>query len=287
MPGVLTGDRALAQAGIGDGTHYIAERVSGDRFEPVDGAVNTVACWGDTGTVRDDPERAAETADGTRATPERRGHHWGTVCPTDPDYRSALLDRLERIGAVGDVRLTTLGFPGERFCRCSRCERRFAASDYDDRAAWRTAVITSFVEAAAERVEESLVATLYPDPHPGHLRDRAGLDPAALSPHVDGFLVPLCGMGYETTYWVDSLARGFATRLDDLDVSYAVQLSADGTDVDRLVDLVGIVGRHADDVVIGTRRTDSGDVRAVVERLRDAAGQPGREPQRAAPNQTP
>lgn len=285
MLGVLTGDRDLAEEGLGGGTHFLAERVGGDRLEPVGDAVNAIACWGDTRAVRDDPDRAAEAADGTRATPDARGHHWGTVCPTDPDYRAALLDRIRRVGAVGDVRLTTLGFPGDAFCRCARCERRFADSDHADRTAWRTETITSFVAAAAGRVEGSLLATLYPDPHPGHLRERAGLDPTALAPHVDGFLVPLCGMGYATTYWVDALARGFASRLDGIDASLSVQLSADGADADRLVDLVGIIGRHAEEVVLGARRADADVVREVTDRVRGAEG--AAEPPWAPPNQTP
>lgn len=283
MLGVLTGNRDLAEEHIGDVTHYLVDRVSGDRAKPIDDAVNAVACWGDSATIRDEPARAAVTADGTRATPAARGHHWGTVCPTDPDYRSALLERIERVGMVGDVRLTTLGFPGDDYCRCARCERRFVASDRADWTAWRTETITSFVEAAAGRAEGALLATVYPDPHPGHLRERAGLDPEALAPYVDGFLVPLCGIGYATTYWVDSLARGFASRLDGLDASLTVQLSADGADADRLVDLVGIVGRHVDQVVLGTRRADA--VREVANRARDA--QETVTPPQAAPNQTP
>lgn len=284
MLSVLTGDRALAEEGIGDVTHFLADRVSGHRLDPVNGAMNAVACWGDTRLTHDEPERAAVTADGTRATPEARGHHWGTVCPTDPDYRAALLDRIGRVGDAGDVRLTTLGFPGEAFCRCKRCTRRFEASPHVDWVDWRTAEITALVEAAADRVEGSLQATLDPDPYPGHLRDRAGLDPAALAPHVDGFLVPLCGMGYATTYWVDTLASGFAARLADLDARFAVQLSADGAEPDRLVDLVGIVGQYADEVVVGTQAADADVVREVHRRV---GGGQAATTRSAAPNQTP
>jgi len=53
--------------------------------------------------------------EGTRAAPIQRGHHWGTVCPTDPDYRENLPEPDQTIGNVGDVRLTTPGFPGTEF----------------------------------------------------------------------------------------------------------------------------------------------------------------------------
>ncbi|WP_436923672.1 hypothetical protein [Halosimplex amylolyticum] len=267
MYGVLTADADLASEGVGDNTYYFAERVSGARRDPVDGVVNSVACWGDTETVRESPERAAVASDGTRAAPDVDGHHWGTVCPTDPDYRAALLDRIADVGSVGDVRLTTLGFPGADFCRCDRCERLFAESDSDDRAEWRSSVITEFTAEAADLVDGEVIATLYPDPYPGHLRERAGLDPAALAEHVDGFLVPLCGTGYETTYWVESLARGFDSAVGGLDASLTFQLSTSGAQAERLAELARRLDEHADGVVFGTHRTDADLIRDVLAEL--------------------
>ena len=270
MHGILTADRDLARADLGDVTHFFADSVDGTRREPLADAVNSIACWGDTATVRDEPARAAVTADGTRATPDADGHHWGTVCPTDPDYRAALLERIERVGAVGDVRLTTPGFPGASFCHCERCDREFAASDHEERDAWRTAVITDFVAAAAECVEGDLLATLYPDPYPGNLRERAGLEPSALAPFVDEFVVPLCDVGYGTTYWVESLARGFARELEGLAVDLTIQLSADGVDADRLVGLTQQLEAQADTIVYGTYPDDADTVRDVIRRVCEA-----------------
>ena len=270
MYGILTADPDLARADLGDVTHFFADSVDGTRREPLAGAVNSIACWGDTATVRDEPERAAVTADGTRAIPDTDGHHWGTVCPTDSDYRDGLLERLERVGAVGDVRLTTPGYPGASFCHCERCERQFNASDYAERDAWRTAVITDFVAAAAERVEGDLLTTLYPDPYPGNLRERAGLEPSALAPFVDGFVVPLCDVSYGTTYWVESLARGFARELEGLDADFTIQLAADGVDADRLVGLTQQLEAHADAVVYGTYPDDAETVKDVIRGVREA-----------------
>ncbi|WP_435181021.1 hypothetical protein [Halorussus sp. AFM4] len=274
MYGILTASPDLAREGVGDFVHFVADDVSGRRSDPHGGAINSVACWGDTLAVRDDPDRAAVAADGTRATPGAEGHHWGTVCPTDPDYRAGLLDRIEAVGAAGDVRLTTVGFPGAEFCRCSRCERRFAASDRDDRVAWRTEAITRFVREASDRAAGDLLVTLYPDPYPGNLRERAGLDPTSLDPHVDGFLVPLCGIGYETTYWVESLARGFARELGELDASLTVQLSAAEADADRLVDVTRQIDPHADAVVFGTDEESADTAREVLDRCETAGAPP-------------
>lgn len=134
--------------------------------------------------------------------------------------------------------------------------------------------ITGFVATARDRVAGDLVATLYPDPYPEHLRARAGLDPGALAPHVDGFLVPLCGVGYETTYWVETLARGFASELDGLDVPLTVQLSAGEVDADRLVGLTRRVEPHAEAVVYGTHRADVEAVRETIRRLEATAAAP-------------
>ncbi|WIV66339.1 hypothetical protein [Natrialbaceae archaeon AArc-T1-2] len=269
--GILTDDADLARADLGDVTYYFTDQVDGSREEPLEGAVSSVACWGDTETVRENPDRAAVAADGTRATPAARGQDWGTVCPTDPDYRADLLERIAEAGATGDVRLTTLGFPGAEFCHCQRCDRLFADSAHDDREDWRADVITGFVAEAADRVAGELIATLYPDPYPGALRERTGLDPGALASHVDGFLVPLCGAGYGTTYWVESLASGFDRELAGLDAEFAIQLSTDGVEIDRLVDLTHRLEAavDVDSVVYGAYGSDRETLRDVIGRLRE------------------
>ncbi|MDG5758704.1 hypothetical protein QA600_05060 [Natronococcus sp. A-GB1] len=267
MYAILTDDRDLARAGIGDRCYYFTKYVDGRRQEPLEGAVSSVACWGDTATVRDEPKRAAVDADGTRAAPDVEGHHWGTVCPTDPDYRQGLLERLG--GIEGDVRLTTLGFPGPGFCRCERCERQFEASEFGEREAWRADVLTTFVAAVATRVGGDLTATLYPDPYPGNLRARTGIEPEALATHVDGFLVPLCDPGYGTSYWAESLARGFARRLAEFEVSLSIQLSGAEIDPERLAGVTRRVEPHADEIVYGTHPEDAETVREAIERLRE------------------
>ncbi|MXV61660.1 hypothetical protein GS429_06200 [Natronorubrum sp. JWXQ-INN-674] len=274
MFGILTDDPELARSDIGDVTYYFTNYVDGTCQPPLDGAISSVACWGDTATVSDEPDRAAVAADGTRAASDVEGHHWGTVCPTDPDYRAEVLERIGRVGAAGDVRLTTLGFPGASFCHCDRCDRLFAASEFADRNAWRTSVITEFVADAADCVAGDLVTTLYPDPYPGNLRERAGLDPRALASAVDEFLVPLCGVSYETTYWVESLARGFARELEGVDATVTIQLATDGIDADRLVGLTRQLEPHAKTIVYGTHPDDEAVVREVIRRVRDAETAP-------------
>ncbi|MFC3958811.1 hypothetical protein [Halovivax cerinus] len=266
---LLTGDEGLARDAPTAVVSYFVDRVDGTRTEPIADTTSVVACWGDTAVTASDPDRAAVAEDGTRATPDTEGHHWGTVCPTDDGYRAALLDRIETVGASGDVRLSTVGFPDEAFCHCDRCEERFAASGFSTWAGWRANVVTDVVADAATRVDGDLSVTLFPDPYPGASRDRTGLDPAALEPHVDGFHVPLCG-DYGTPYWVRTLARGFGAELGGLEADVSMQLSVAGSPADRLVDVTRMVAPHCDSVVYGTFPDDADTVVEVLERVESA-----------------
>jgi hypothetical protein len=79
---------------------------------------------------------------------------------------------------------------------------------------------------------------------------------------VDEFVVPLYASSYGETYWVESLVRGFADRLD---APLAVELYAAGADVDALVAATETVSPHADHVYFGY---ESGAARATLRRMR-------------------
>ncbi len=269
MYGILTSEKALVDAFADAVVHYSTDDVSANKRPPLENVINTVACWGDTAAVRADPSLAAQTADTTRAEPETEGHHWGTVCPTNETYRTTLLERISTVGGVGALRLTTPGFPGTQFCRCESCERKFNASDIDDWQAWRARTITQFIRDVRSHCTDELYVTAYPDPYPGNLRGRTGLDPKELAALVDGFVVPLCSISYETTYWVESLARGFARELDALDIPLTVQLSASNVRVDRLVDVTRQISPYADSVIYGTTTDTAEVVREVIRQCAD------------------
>ncbi len=99
------------------------------------------------------------------------------------------------VDANEDVRLDDVGFPRAEYCHCGICERSFEESEYEDRFEWRASVITEFVAEAADRIPGRVFHTL-PDPYPGHLYERAGIDLEAISEYVDEFVVPL----YDTAY---------------------------------------------------------------------------------------
>jgi hypothetical protein len=174
------------------------------------------------------------------------------------------------VAANDDLRLDDVGFPRPEYCRCDRCERRFAEwadergreQTEEARFEWRAEVITDFVERAAERVPGRLYLTLFPDPYPGHLYKRSGLDLDALSEHVDEFVVPLYDMAYSTTYWLKTIASGFETRLD---VPFSVELYAVDVDLENLLNAAEVAGHYGESVLFGY---DGGQARGAVRRLR-------------------
>jgi len=236
--------------------------VTGRATTPVDGAVNMISCFGDTAAVEGDSSLAPVSADGERATREREYFDWDYVCPTDDTYREGILEMLDdAVEANEDVRLDDVGFPREEYCHCERCTHRFEASEFEDRTQWRAQVITDFVAQARERVPGDLYLTLYPDPYPGHLLERSGIDLDALSEYVDEFVVPIYDMAYETTYWVEVIASGFEDRLE---VPFSIELYAINIDLDNLVHATEVVEAYGKSVLFGYQ---AGNGRAVIRRM--------------------
>ena len=250
---------------------YEVKDVTGRASDPVAEGINMVSCFADNAVAEADPELVPVSDSGERATRDRPYFDWDYVCPSHEAYREGLLEIVEEAAAVRpDVRLDDVGFPREGYCHCDRCERAFAESDRDDWRAWRASVITDFVAAARERVPGDLYVTLYPDPYPGHIYDRAGLDVDALAAHVDEFVVPLYDMAYSTTYWLEVLAKGF---VDELDRPFSVELYAVNVDVDDLVHATEVAAEYGERVLFGY---DASNARATVRRMR-ADARDGRE----------
>ncbi|WP_267163138.1 hypothetical protein [Halovenus salina] len=236
--------------------------VTGRATTPVGGAVNMISCFGDNAAVEGDTSLAPVSEDGERATREREYFDWDYICPTDDTYREGILEMIDdAVEANEDVRLDDVGYPREEYCHCDRCTRRFEASEFDDRTQWRAQVITDFVAQARERVPGDLYLTLYPDPYPGHLLERSGIDLDALSEYVDEFVVPIYDMAYETTYWVEVIASGFEDRLE---VPFSIELYAINIDLDNLVHATEVAEAYAKSVLFGYQ---AGSGRAVIRRM--------------------
>ncbi|EMA44714.1 hypothetical protein [Halococcus saccharolyticus] len=241
---------------------YEVKSVSGQAREPIAAATSMISCHADTAAADASPELVPVTEDGEIATRERQYFDWGYVCPTHPDYREGLLETIaDAADASGDVRLDDVGFPRPEYCFCDRCVEQFEESAYDDRFAWRASVVTEFVSEAADQVGGDLSLTLHPDPYPGHLHGRSGLDLDALSEYVDEFVVPLYDTAYGTTYWLESLASGFR---DALDAPLAIELYAVDVDIENLVHAAEVADAYATDVLFGY---DASNAQAAIRRL--------------------
>ncbi|MFB6301128.1 MAG: hypothetical protein ABEH65_12805 [Halobacteriales archaeon] len=241
---------------------YEVKDVTGRASDPVESGVNMISCFGDNATAEADSSLVPVSEDGDLATREREYFDWDYICPNRAEYKDGLFEMIESAAAANqDVRLDDVGFPREEYCYCEVCNERFADSEYDDRRAWRASVITDFVATAADRVPGRLFLTLYPDPYPGHLCDRAGLDLDALADYVDEFVVPIYDTAYGTTYWLEIIASGFADRLE---TPFSIELYAVNIDIDNLIHATEVAETYATDVLFGY---EAGTARAALRRM--------------------
>ncbi|WP_248515980.1 hypothetical protein [Salinarchaeum laminariae] len=262
MYGVVTRNEPETTWEEFDRAFYEVKDVTGRGAEPIESATNMVSCFGDTAAVEADPSLAAVDADGTLATREQPYFDWSYVCPSREEYRSGVLATIEDCAAVApDVRLDDVGFPRAGYCRCDTCREQFTESDHENWQEWRAALITEFVAEAASRIPGRTSLTLYPDPYPGHIFERSGLDIEAITPHVDEFVVPLYDTAYGTTYWLEALASGFADRIE---ADFAIELYAVDVDLDALIHAAEVAEATADAIYFGY---DASNARAALRRM--------------------
>ena len=263
MYGAVTRNEEELTWGEFDRTCYEMKDVTGRATEPAADGINMISAFGDNAAVGGNPEVASVSAEGDLATRERTYFDWSYVCPTHDEYRRGILEMVtDAAEAREDVRLDDVGFARPEYCHCDRCDRRFADSGHDDRDAWRAGVIAEFVREARERVPGDLLLTLYPDPYPGHLLERSGIDVETLERHVDEFVVPLYDTAYGTTYWLEVIASAFADRLS---TRLSLELYAVQVDLDDLVHAMEVAEAYADTVFLGY---DASNARAALRRLR-------------------
>jgi hypothetical protein len=236
--------------------------VTGRATTPVEEGVNMISCFGDNAAVEGDPSIAAVDDEGRPATRERQYFDWDFVCPSYDPYREGVLEMVEdAVAANEDVRLDDVGFPRPEYCHCERCDRAFEDSEFDSREAWRRGRVTEFVERASELVPGRLYLTVYPDPYPGHLERRSGVDVDALAAYVDEFVVPIYDMAYTTTYWLEALATGFRDRLEK---PFSIELYAIDIEMENLIRATDVASEDAEAVCFGYH---AGNGRAAIRRL--------------------
>lgn len=265
MYGVVTRNPEELDWEVFDRGFYEVKDVTGRQTDPVPTRTNMISCFGDSARGDEDPSLVPVSRAGERATRDSQYFDWGFICPSRPTYREELIELIEQTVSVNpDVRIDDIGFPRAEYCYCSTCEERFTASQYNDRHRWRASVVTKFVERVRDVVPGHLSTTVYPDPYPGHLEARSGVDVDALASHVDEFVIPIYDMSYSTTYWIEVLATGFRDRLSK---PFSVELYAVDLDVDALSRAAEVAGAYADDVFFAY---DAATARQAIERLEKA-----------------
>jgi predicted HD phosphohydrolase len=262
MYGVVTRNAPELEWDEFDRGFYEVKDVTGRSEEPTSDGINMVSCFADNTTAGANEDVVPISEDGERATRDREYFDWDYVCPNHEEYRRGLIQMIREAGEANpDVRLDDVGFPRAEYCHCERCRAQFEHSDFEDWFAWRADVITDFVATAREHVPGDLLLTLYPDPYPGHIYERAGLDVEALAEYVDEFVVPIYDMAYSTTYWLEVIASGFQ---DLLSKPFSVELYAVDVDIDNLSKAVEVAQTYADDVLFGY---DASNARATLRRM--------------------
>ncbi|MCG1003426.1 MULTISPECIES: hypothetical protein [Halobacterium] len=279
MYGVVTRNAEEIEWPEFDRTFYEVKDVTGRHTDPLEDAVSMVSCFGDNATAGTEPDLVPVDDEGNEATRDQPYFDWSYICPLAEDYREGLLTVIETCAEVsGDVRLDDVGFPRDEYCHCERCESAFEEwveqrstgessgrsprdTEFDNWYDWRASVITEFVAEAADRIPGTTYLTLYPDPYPGHLYERAGLDVEALAEHVDEFVVPLYDTNYGTTYWLETIASGFE---DLLDAPFSVELYAVDVEVENLVHATEVVEEYAEGVFFGY---EASNARATLRRM--------------------
>ncbi|PSR21665.1 MAG: hypothetical protein C7B45_10130 [Sulfobacillus acidophilus] len=194
--------------------YYEVKDVIGVWRDPVPDAIPMVSIFGDNRLSQRHPDWVQIGPGGERATRSSRYFDWDALCPTKaPVFAQGLAWVKQATQRTGQdiIRLDDVTYAREGFCQCEACIQASRESG----CSWtefRIRRITEFVEHARQLVPR-VQMTLYPDPFPGHMEERFGIDVNRLKPYVEAFVVPLYDLHYATTYWVEILAQAFAQRL--------------------------------------------------------------------------
>ncbi|XES77481.1 MAG: hypothetical protein ACBZ72_01070 [Candidatus Bathyarchaeia archaeon] len=223
---------------------YYSKWADGQAFPAAKDMQNDATCFCDAKAIREDPSIAAVSKNGAALRKNRLFNlPFDYVCPTNPEYRSKILDYVESLNRerIEGVTMNLYHFPDEEFCICPRCMELWRKSglDWID---WRAQTVTEFLAEAKDRTKGTFSVEMFPDPLMA--KERFGIDFEAIAPMVDYFHVPLSSRDYLTNYWVDLLTRDFIKLLKK---PVVVELSGEMlTDekTDALLKTVAYLSRH-------------------------------------------
>lgn len=207
-----------------------------------------VSIFGDNRVASDHPEWVQQGPDGVPATRHARYFDWDAICPShDAVFETGMQWVKDALAASNQsiIRLDDVTYAREGYCQCTAClaRTRQLGGTWESARAARLVEFVGLVTELTPHVE----MTLYPDPIPGHLFSRFGLDIGRLAPLVETFVVPLYDMHYATTYWLEILAQGFQEMLPG---RWLVELYGLGVQEEALLHAAQVVSAYADGVVI-------------------------------------
>ncbi len=228
--------------------YYEVKDVSGVWHDPVPGTIPMVSVFGDNRQAKRHPEWVQVGPNQERATRDAKFFDWDALCPSRPDVFSLgvewVKDALAKSGQK-TIRLDDVTYAREGFCQCPACleesARRGLTAD-----AYRSERLAEFV-AAVREVAERVEMTLFPDPLPGHLERRFGIDLSRLAPYVDRFVVPIYDLHYATTYWLEVLAQGFSELLQR---PFFIELYSLKVPEDAVVHAAEVASAYAEGVLL-------------------------------------
>jgi hypothetical protein len=223
---------------------FYSKMADGQAFPPGKNMQNDVTCFCDAKAIREDPSITAISKFGPAIRKNRRFNFpFDYVCPTNPDYRTKILDYINSLGNINieGVTLNLYHFPEQEFCICPRCKELWRKSGLKW-TNWRSQTITTFLKEAKALVKGTFAVEMYPDPVLA--KERFGIDFEAIADLVDYFHVPLSSRDYLTNYWVDLLTRDF---IEILDKPVVVELSGEIQTEEKtnaLLKTVAYLSRH-------------------------------------------
>jgi hypothetical protein len=230
--------------------------VGGVWHKPFPNSVPMVCSFADTLIANSHPEYLQRGADGQLATRKNKFFNYEWLCPSHPEIQETAIDWIrtaladptpEILHASGNLRLDNVCFAREGYCDCEVCRLKSSTAG-TSLPVYREKIITGFVEQCRTLVTGQLFLTVYPDPYPNHPLERFGLNIQRLKELVDVFVVPIFDTAYGTTYWLETIAKGF----QDLFAGHPwyIELYGDGIEPARLLKAAQVANAYADGVLI-------------------------------------
>lgn len=228
--------------------YYEVKDVTGVWHEAVPHAIPMISAFGDNKLAKTHPEWVQIGPGGERATRESRYFDWDAICPSqDAVFKQGLEWVQAAVGNFGQntVRLDDVTFARDGFCQCAACIRESRTRDLSLEE-YRAERLVEFVHAARQIVPH-VEMTIFPDPFPGHLMRRFGIDTRRLADEVERFVVPIYDLHYATTYWLEVLAQAFAETLTR---PWYVELYGLKVPEEALLHACEVVQTYADGVIV-------------------------------------